>query len=280
MIQLPIIGAVLEASGMMFEKKMLKRKNLDYKNYTVFEFLSIVAVMVTFVWFFWRIDSAAYLAKNLLIFGAVVLSSVLANLLVFYSLKREKISEFEPVWLMQPLFTIILAFIFYSSERNWTIVILALIASVSLIASHVKKSHFVYDKYMLAVLAGGFFFAVELVLSNSILSYYSGFTFYFLRCFFILAVTFMIYRPTFRVLSRRNIWMFLAVGFIWVFYRVIMYYGYENYGIVFTTILFLLSPVFIFLSAMIFFKERSSWRNIVSSAVIVACVAAAIFLGE
>ena len=75
----------------------------------------------------------------------------------------------------------ILAFIFYSSERNWTIVILALIAGVSLIASHVKKSHFVYDKYMLAVLAGGFFFAVELVLSNSILSYYSGFTFYFLH---------------------------------------------------------------------------------------------------
>lgn len=280
MIQLPIIGALLEAAGMIFEKKILKKKNFNYKNYTVYEFLAIVIVMLTFVFFVWRIDNAAFSIKNIGIFAAVVISSVAANLLIFYSLKREDITEFEPVWLMQPIFTIILAFLFYSSERNWKIVALALVASISLIATHVKKHHLVFNKYLIAALLGGFFFAVELVLSKSILSFYSPFTFYFLRCLFILIIVFIIFKPTGKEVSKKVGIAFLILGLIWALYRAIIYYGYEVYGIVFTTMLLILSPVFLFISAIVFLKEKPKLRNIISSAIIVVCVALAILLGK
>jgi drug/metabolite transporter (DMT)-like permease len=280
MIQLPIIGALLEAGGMIFEKRMLKKKSIDYKSYTVYEFLAIVLVMLTFVFFFWRVDGGAFQIKNLIIFGAIILFAILGNLFIFYSLAREDVTEFEPVWLMQPVFTIILAFLFYASERNWTTFVLALIASVSLVASHVRKHHLVLGKYSIAALIGGLFFAIELVLSKLILPFYSAFTFYFLRCAFILVIVFVIFRPSWKGINKKTGGMLLVIGLTWALYRAIMYYGFEAYGIVFTTTLFILSPVFLFIFAVVFLKEKPKLRNIISSAIIVICVILAIILGR
>ena len=146
MIQLPIIGAFLEAAGMIIEKKILKKKNLNYKNYTAYGFLAIVILMLPILLFAWGLKPEAFETINILLMAFVVIVSVFANLLVFYSLKRENITEFEPTWLMQPLFTILLASIFYLNERNWSSLILALIASLSLILAHVKKHHLVLNK--------------------------------------------------------------------------------------------------------------------------------------
>lgn len=278
MVYLPIIGALLEASGMILEKKILRKRGMNFKNYTVYEFLAIVLVMLTFVYFFWRVDGEALLLKNIFIFVVVVVASVLANLLVFYSLKREDITEFEPIWMMQPFFTIFLAFLFFGSERKGGFVALALIASIALIASHIKKHHLNFNKYILAALAGSFLFSFELVISNFILEFYSGATFYFLRSLSIFLIVMSIFRPKGKEIDAKTGSMFLIVGLIWVLYRVIMYYGYSIYGIVFTTILFILSPVFLFLFAAIFLKEKPTLRNIISTVVIVICVVLAIVL--
>ena len=66
-------------------------------------------------------------------------------------------------------------------EKNFTALILALIAAAALIFSHIKKHHLKFGKYFIFALIGSFFFASELVLSRLILDYYSPMTFYFAR---------------------------------------------------------------------------------------------------
>ena len=276
MIQLPIIGSFLEATGTILEKKVLKDKRMNSKNYTVYEFAAIILIMLTFIWFVWGLKPEALTLTNILIFAFVVVVATLANLFIFYSLKRENVTEFEPIWVMQPLFTILLAFIFFSGERNWTIFVLAIVASLSLVLSHVKKHHLKFDKYIIAALIGCFLFAVELVASKPLLPYYSPFSFYFIRCVFIFILTFLIYHPDFKNIGKTNIIMILAIGLIWALYRAIIYYGYESVGIIFTTIIFILSPVLMFLFAVVFLKEKPTMRQIVSTIIIVICVALAI----
>jgi drug/metabolite transporter (DMT)-like permease len=181
MIYLPIIGALLEATGMIFEKKILKKRGMNFKNYTVFEFAAIVLALIPILLFTWRVDKGALTLVNIGIMAFVILVSVLANLLVFYSLKREDVTEFEPVWLMQPLFTVLLAVLLFQSERDYYAVGLALIASVALIALHFKKHHLYFNKYLIAALIGSLLFSVELVASRYVLDYYSGFSFYFIE---------------------------------------------------------------------------------------------------
>jgi len=284
MIYIPIIGAVSEGAGIILEKTVIRKHKIDYKNYTVYSFLALVLVMLPLTFFFWEIKPEAYSVPNLLIFMSVVLFSILANLLIFYSLKREKVTELEPIRLMQPLFTVLLAFIFsfffvaYSAERRYSILILALIASITLIASHVERHHLVYNKYILACVLGSFFFAAELVISKEILPYYSSLTFYFLRCLLIFLVTAFIFHPKISSMKNKTKVFILITGAIWVAYRWILYYGYLSLGIVFTTILFILGPVFIFLFARIFLKEKIYLRHIIASIIIIACIIAAILL--
>ena len=142
-----LIGAALEGGGMIIEKKILRKHKINYKNLLVYSFLGLVLVMIPLLFFFWELKAEAYQPLNILLFLLIILSSILANSLIFYSMKRETVTELEPIRLMQPLFTILLAFIFsfffsiYSEERKYSILILALIASISLIASHIKKHH-------------------------------------------------------------------------------------------------------------------------------------------
>ena len=64
----------------------------------------------------------------------------------------------------------------------------------------------------------------------------------------------------------------LIAGAIWVVYRVIIYYGYVNVGILSTTVIVMLGPIFIYIFAWKFLKEKLTWRNIIASFIILACV--------
>lgn len=284
MIYIPITGAFLEGAGMILEKKILRKHKINYKNYTVYGFFALILVMLPLIFFFWNIEPKAYELNNILILLSVILFSILANLLIFYSLKREDVTEIEPIRLMQPLFTILLAFIFsfffvaYSAEKNYSILLLALIASIALIATHFKKNHLVFNKYIIAALLGSFFFAVELVISKAILPYYSSLTFYFLRCLGVFLVAAIIFHPKMTPIENKTKAYILITGAIWVAYRLVLYYGYIQYGVIFTTILFILAPIFIYLFARIFLKEKITWRQVVSSIIIIACVVAAIII--
>jgi len=284
MFYIPVIGAFLDAAGTIAEKKTLKKKNINYKNFTVYSFLAIIIVMIPFLFFTWRIDPGAFELKNMIIFFAISIIALLANLFIFYSLKRETLTEFEPVALMQPLFIILLTFILsffisvYSNENNPFILILALIASITLIAAHIRRHHLVFNKYIISALIGSFLFAVELVLSKMILPYYSSWTFYFLRCVVILLIAWIILRPSFKKIDRESHYLTWAVSIIFVIERSILYWGYENLGIIYTTIILsILSPILIFIFARIFLKEKMTKRHIISTIIILICVIAAIF---
>ena len=280
MSALPILGAFLEAAGTILEKRVLKKRSINYKNYTVFSFLAIVAIMLPFLYFIWDVDRAAFQIENVIRLISVVVFAVIANLLIFYSLKRENITEFEPAWIMQPLFTVLLAFILYSDERNWVTVVLALVASLTLVLAHVKKHHLKLDRYIIATVLGSLFFSVELVLSKPLLQYYSPLIFYFMRSALILLIVALVYHPKIKTPDKSS-WIFIfIIALMWIIYRAIIYYGYENLGIVYTTVLFILSPVLMFIFAIVFLKEKPTIRQIVSTCVILLCVVIAFLLNN
>jgi len=279
MIQLiPILGAVALATGTIFEKIVLKIKKVNIKQYQTLSFLSIVLAMLPFIYFFWRMTPEAFETKNLLIFGLVIIFSIIANLFAFYSLKWEKITNIEPARVLEPLFVILLALIFSLFfdhnlyDKNLKIIVPALIAGLALVFSHVKKHHLEFNKYIIAAIFGSFFFALELVISRLILDYYSPISFYFIRCSAIFLLSLAIFRPKLTNLDKKSNLLILLTGIIWFVYRIVLYYGYTHYGIIFTTLMVMLGPIFIYLFAYKFLKEKLNWRNIIAAVVIVLCV--------
>jgi len=278
MIYYPILGALALATGTIIEKIVLRKKEVGIKLYQTAIFFAIILVMLPFVYFFWRVDSTAFELKNIFIFIAVILSSLIANILVFYSMKWEKINNLEPARMLEPLFIISLAIIFSFFidtglyDRNPNVIIPAFIAGMALIFSHLKKHHLEFNKYFTAAIFGSFFFALELIISRLILDYYSPLSFYFLRCSVIFLLSLIIFMPKFEKLSSKIRLEIFAAGVVWVIYRLAIYYGYLNLGVVFTTLMIMLGPIFIYAFARIFLKEKLSWRNITASIIILLSV--------
>jgi drug/metabolite transporter (DMT)-like permease len=283
MIEIPILGALASGTGTILEKSVLKNKKIDIKLYQVVSFLAIVVASLPFLYFFWKLDAEAFLWENIAIFAGVIASSILANILIFYAEKSEKLTVIEPAKILEPLFVITLAIVFsffvegfYDGGSN--VLIPAIIAGLALTFPYIKKDKLKLNKYFVATIFGSLFFALELILTNLILSFYSPLTFYFFRCLFVFAISLIIFRPNFKHLNKKISLMILATGAIWVIYRVALYFGYLNLGVVSTTLIIMLGPVFIYLLSWIFLKEKLNWKNIVSALIIIGCVVWAILI--
>jgi drug/metabolite transporter (DMT)-like permease len=251
---------------------------VSHKNFVVSHLLTIALVMIPLLLFFWKMSPEALFLKNLGILALVVFFAVLANKFAYYALEWEKVSELEPIKLMQPFFIILFAFVIYSAERQIKIGVLiaATIAALALIFSHIKKHHFRFNKYLVAGMLGSLFFALELVISRSILEYYNPLTFYFVRSSFVAIFAWTVLKPDLSKIPKKSWWHIIIIGCIWVVYRVLIYFGYTTYGVIFTTLLFILAPVFVYILASIYLKEKLTWRNIIATIIIVAAVAYAI----
>jgi len=282
MIYIPIIGALALASGTILEKIVLRKRKVSIKLYQTAGFLAIVLAMLPFIYFFWKMTPQAFELRNIFIFSLVILFSIMANLFAFYSLKWEKVTNIEPARILEPLFIILLAILFsffFATlyTRNYNVIIPALIAGLALVFSHIKKNHLKFNKYFIAAIIGSFFFALELVITRLILDYYSPISFYFLRCSAVFLISLILFRPKFSNLNKKVRFEILAIGVVWFIYRIIVYYGYLNYGVIFTTLIIMLGPIFIYIFAYKFLKEKINWKNIVAALVIIGCVVYAMF---
>lgn len=288
---IPFLGALSEATGTIIEKKVLRKKRVDFRAYNTFSFLAIILMLIPLLFilnfifpekFPITINSEAFILKNIIILLGVIFFSILANLFVFYAMKWEKMTEIEPMRLMQPLFTIILAFIFYTGERQTQtqILIAALIASLTLILSHVHKYHFQLNKYAWSAIFGSLFFAIELVISKQILTYYPPLIFYLFRCLGVFLVSLFIFKSNAKKIEIKTWSMIYITGLIWIVYRLLLYTSFVKSGLIITTLLFILTPVFIYILSYKYLNEKPNWRNIIASVIIVLCVAYAMIISN
>lgn len=279
MIYIPFLSAISLASGNILERAVLKRKKISIESYQVFSFLAIILTMLPFIYFFWNVNSNALKPWAIGVFLMVIALAIVANLLTFYSMKGAKLGSLESAKISEEIFIIILALIasfiidgvFY--ERNFNVIIPAIIAGLALVFSHFKKDHVVFNKYYTAALLGSFFFALEMVISRPLLEFYSPFTFYFMRCVGVFLISVFIFRDKFKeIKNKRVLWEIFFTGIVWFIYRVSIYYGYLSLGIISTTLVVMLAPIMVFLFARIFLKEKLNWKNIVASIIIVGCI--------
>ena len=286
MAYLPLMGAFFEASLAVLVKKIINKHKVNFMNFIIYIFLTIVLVSIPLLFFFWDIKPEALQPINIIILILIVIISIFANFFIFYSLKKEDLIALQPIRLSTPLFTILLVFIFsfffeiYQAERNYSILALSIIASLALIFSHLKDDKIMFNKYAIAALIGSFLFALELTLSKAILFFYNPITFYFIRSLWVFILVWIFLHKKLSPIHSKTKILILIAGIIAVMYRVILYYGFLTLGVIFTTTIFILAPVLTYIFAHIFLKEKITLRQIISSIIIITCVVLAVVIGN
>lgn len=272
MVLLPFLAAIFAASGLVFDKIILSRQKVNWRNFEVGIFLFLFLITLVLVPILGYVSSFAWTKFYLSIFAAEIFVAVIYNIYLYRGVQHENVNEFELIIMLTPLMTILLAGAFFESERNFHIFIAGIIAALALIYAHLQRKHFEFNQYSVGLLLYTILASAEALLVKELVQVWSPVALYAARCFFIFLIFLIFLQPPLKQLSKKNWLSIFGVSFLGVGQMVLSFYGYRDLGIVYTTLVLILVPILVFAASYFIFKEPVKKRIIVSAMIILACI--------
>jgi drug/metabolite transporter (DMT)-like permease len=238
-----LLSALANTGSILLDKFILSRQKMKLSDYIplLFAFLFIIT-LVTLPWL-GAVNSI--LAFNRIYIFFVVLMALLAimwNILYYQGLRKEKLVEFE---LTTPLVTVLMAALFFPEEFNIRIFLASIVGSLALFISHLKKSHFQFNKYAIHLLLAVVLIAMESMVQRELLYVYSPAALYALRTGMLALFFAAYYRPKMHDVHDQNFKTVFATAFMGTFFMITRLYGFESLGVTLTTLVLLLSPILV-----------------------------------
>ena len=258
-----------DAGNLLLDKYNFLRNKITPQQYNIglFLFLTLFSA-ISLVWFYGINDFQSVAWLWLL---AVIAVAVIWNIGYAKVLSQENLEEFESFILFTPLITTLFVWLFLG-ERSEKVFIASLIASLAFILAHLKKNHLVLhksQKYLAGVVV---MMSFESILIKQTLVYFSPALLYTLRTLIIFIVFLIIYRMSIKTIPHKSWVIFVLSGACGALYKIAQFAGFNNYGVIYTTLVLMLAPFIILLFDKLWLKERLHWRVIVSIIIILGSI--------
>ena len=174
----------ISALTLVLQKFILSRLKIEFRLFNAIGFISLA--LAAFIWTMANhsLPSANFFSTPILILLLILLLVVFVwNYLFAYALCKESMAESELIIMMQPFFTVLLAYAVLPSERSLTIFLPAIFAGLILVWANFKKHHLAFDQMEKFLLFAVFLMAIDTIIIKEILSLYSisAESLYFLR---------------------------------------------------------------------------------------------------
>lgn len=268
----PLIAVLAQASGVILDKVILTRRRVAVHVFVPVLFLFLFVITALFYPFLGKVSPEFFQAKNLLLFAAMIVVAVIWNYFYYKAIQEEKVQESELILIFQPLLTIVLAAIFLKSENNFRIEIAAIIAAIALIAAQIRKHHLQFSGATVSMIIAIIFMSIELIIIRIVLNFLSPVALYAIRTGIVFLVFYLYFRPRLFQVSRTNILLILGNAALSSVQMITKFYGFEVYGVIYTSLILILSPVLVYIASSLFLHEKIRPRVVISSVVILACI--------
>jgi len=274
-----LVSALSSAGGLIIDKIILAKRGVPLKVFIPVVFVFLFVLTLVFTPFYGYIHWQQALQPSglfLLILMAII--AMAWNVLVCQSLQRESLHQHEVIIMTGPIVTIVLAAIFFQSEFNLTVFVLAVIASLAMLIARAEPRHFKFDKMSYNLFLAVVLMSVENIIIRELLHAYSPVALYAVRTL-ILAIFFGIYyRPSSKEMAKSPLLLIGLSAAIGVISMVTKFYAFESLGVIYTTLISTLMPIVVFLGSWEILHERIRPRVVVASIIILACVVVATVL--
>lgn len=230
--------------------------------------------------FLGKVSHDFFQIRYLLYFILMLVVAIVWNVFYYRGAQKEKVHEFELIIMFQPLITILLAAIFIEKNVNIHIFIAAILASFALVAAHLKKMHLEFSEYSWGLVVACFFISVEIIFQKILLEVFSPVALYFYRTIIIFIFFYIFFRPHMKQVANTNLWLILTTSALGVAQMVTKFYGFESFGVIYTSLVLIISPVLVYLLSTIMLHERLRPRMVISFLVILSCIVYATLAGK
>ena len=269
----PLIAVIADATYLTIAKSFLKRYGrLTSNEFNWLQFAGLALVLGLAIPFFGEFPGSEAIVRTWPLVLLVIVLATAANILFFWGLEREKVSQVEPFLLFNPITAILIVSLFYSDERIWQVYVAAGIAALVLGWTHIKRSHLALAPGLLAVLGYMAIYGLETATVKTLLHTYTPITLYFIRCLGVWLGLSLVARPNWQIIKPHHLAFFGLLAGIAVVSVVSAYTAFSLRGISETMIIFILSPVLVYIFSIVWLKDRWYWKNLVASLVITGLV--------
>lgn len=212
-------------------------------------------------------------------FIAMISLALAWNIYYYQAIAKETVQEFDLIMALKPLFTVLLAWVFFQTERSMVVFGLSILASIAVAYAHYRHHKFYIDKYIQHLILAVILMALEALLIRVLLEAFTPFGIYFLRTLFIFAAMHFIYRPDYKKIVKNDYNSIFVAALFGIMLMVASYYGYKSQGVVMTTLVMLLGPFIVEIYSVCVLKEKTNLQKILSFSAVMICVTLAEIIG-
>ena len=277
---LPLISSILQAGAFTLDKVTLSLRNITYRTYIgvgfpIYWAVVLVIFLVVQPPLFPTMDETMWL----LLLAAIAFN--FGNNIIYYrALDRDRLGELQTIDLFRTIPIILVTSFLFADERNPIIVIAALVASLAIIWSHWQNHHFAIRKNTLQFLAWGLVSApLGASVAKILLRTWNPVSLWLVEDAVISVLAIALYHNEFKKTSRRLLLYLTLISILsatgWILYG----YSYQQLGVVYTTLVFSLHPMLVYLASIFFLKEKPHWKKSAAFAIVLASIAAAQIFG-
>ncbi len=278
----PVAAAVLQAVSFTLDKFILSLKRVDFRMYTGVSFpLSFLVNMALFFLFRPLIPQVGFSGY----YGWLLLGSIaigfLMNILFYRALDHDKLGEIQTLSLLNAVPIIVVSSIIFTDERNFAIIIPALVATVAIIWSHWERHHIKIARDTLPYLISSLAIApVSAAISKELLLVWNPIALEMVRTGALAALFLFVFGNAIAKISGRALRLLVVTNILTTIAWVFFYFGYQRLGIVHTLLLFSLQPFLVYLSSILILRERPSWKRSAAFVIVLISIGAAEWLGR
>jgi drug/metabolite transporter (DMT)-like permease len=272
---LPLIASILQASSFTIDKSILNIRRLTYKNYIAISF-PLIAILTWIIFLIFRppLTTELFKGKFFYLILASFTITIITNLLFYRALKSELLSELQTISLLKDIPLIIFAAIIFPSERNIPLIILALIATISIIWSHWKKGHFHIAKKTLPYLLWIIFAAsFSGIIAKEILTIWSPISFQLIRNTIAGIIFLIIFSRYIKTTPKKALPYLLLTNLLSTIAWILYFFSFQRSGIIFTVLIFSLQPLLVYLASLFLLKEKFQWKKFTAFIIILITIA-------
>lgn len=269
---IPLTVSIISAITLLLQKYILSSQKVNYKDFNIFVFVFLFVISALFFPKFGWIKPEAATLYYILIGVLMVLAATFWNILLSQALQKEKMIEFELIQMLQPLLTILLGSLIFVSERSTYILSAAVFAAVALIISHIKRHHIYFNKYAKYLLLATILMSIEMIFIKILLAVYSPLALYAVRTLLVTIVMWIMLKPSFNSLNIKKELMIIGTAALAVLQMVLYYFAINEEGLVFTTLILILTPILVYLYSIFINKEKLSFKTGFSFIIIILCI--------
>lgn len=268
-----IVSSIGYAGGIVVDKIILTKKKVPVMRFIPLLFIWLAVITAIFLPMWGWINWSDFLTtKYIVLFVLMIVVACIWNVYFYKGIQKESIHEFELIMMLGPLVTIIFAEIFLPSERDISIFIAGIVASVALIATRFRHHHLKVGKTAWLTIFAMVLASLESIIIKEVLDVMSPVTLYFIRTTVIAVVFLALYRPKLMKMTKEVYGMTIIAAIFGVVTMVMKFYGFVSLGVTGTTLILILGPFLVYFASVFFFKEKLYKRDIVAAVVVVSMI--------